>query len=277
MNKPIAVLDSGVGGFTVVKDLMRLLPFEEIVYYGDTARAPYGDRDKEEVQQFTAEILHYLLRFEPKIVVIACNTATAYALEHVQKMVSIPVIGVIKPGAIAALQATKLGCIGVIGTTGTINSKAYEQALYTLNPDIIIISKACPQLVPLVEQGDFSSEAAYQNVLTAVKELKDNKLDCLILGCTHYPFLNKLLQKAIGEQVSLIHSGYETAKQVKEHLRERKLLSDRYGDYMTVSHTFICSGELSMFQKIGREWLAAELYGQSSNWKSLMKEKLIQR
>lgn len=172
MQQPIAILDSGVGGLTVVKEVMRQLPREKIIYFGDTARAPYGPRPSEEVLRFTREIVDYLIQFNPKMIVIACNTATAVALKDIRSRVNVPVVGVIYPGARAAIGRTQTGYVGVIGTEGTINSGAYEVALKRLRPDIEVFSKACPKFVPLVERGNFRSTETYDAVQSSLQGLK---------------------------------------------------------------------------------------------------------
>lgn len=265
MQRPIAVLDSGVGGLTVVKELLKQLPQEAIVYYGDTARTPYGPRPTEEVVCFTEEIIHILMQYDPKLIIIACNTATAAALNKVQKIFSIPIIGVIDPGAKAALQATQTGYIGVIGTEGTIKSKAYDQALLAYADDIQIVTQACPAFVPLVENREYHSPKAYHIVYEAIGHMRSYPIDCLILGCTHYPFLADTIAEVMGEKVKLIHSAEETARQAKELIASEAddgheaVNSD--STPCNVIHQFLCSGNMDSFQSIVEEWLAAELNG----------------
>ena len=172
VQRPIAILDSGVGGLTVVKEVMRQLPREKVIYFGDTARTPYGPRPGEEVISFTREIVSYLMQFSPKMIIIACNTATAVALEDIRSRVDVPVIGVINPGARAAINQTKTGVVGIIGTIGTVRSKAYEEALKQLNPAIQVVSHACPEFVPLVEQGKFRSQETVDTVQSSLARLR---------------------------------------------------------------------------------------------------------
>lgn len=263
MQRPIAVLDSGVGGLTVVKELLKQLPQEAIVYYGDTARAPYGPRPTEEVVCFTEEIINKLLRYDPKLIIIACNTATAAALKKVRSSLSIPIIGVIEPGAKAALQATQTGYIGVIGTEGTIKSKAYDQALLAYADDIQIVTQACPAFVPLVENREYHSAKAYHVVYEAIGHMRSYPIDCLILGCTHYPFLADTIAEVMGEKVRLIHSAEETARQAKELIASEaddKLKVATSGSTTdNIAHQFLCSGNVEPFQSIVEEWLADEL------------------
>lgn len=256
VQQAIAILDSGVGGLTVVKEVMRQLPREKIIYFGDTARAPYGPRSTEEVTLFTEQIVDYLIQFNPKMIVIACNTATAAALDYISAKVSIPVIGVIHPGARAAISATKSGHVGVIGTIGTIGSGAYTNALKQLSPFVEVVSQACPALVPLVEQGMFRSEISYEIVEHALEGIKDNNIDTLILGCTHYPFLVEPIGETMGPGVKLISSADETAREISTILYDKGKLS--IGDESPI-HQFFCSGDAEMFQRIARDWLGEQI------------------
>ncbi|MFD0674206.1 glutamate racemase [Cohnella sp. GCM10027633] len=252
MQRAIAVLDSGVGGLTVVKELMRQLPRERICYFGDTARTPYGPRPAEEVIAFTRELVDYLVQYEPKMIVIACNTATAVALEDIRRRVGLPVVGVIEPGARAAIELTNTGRIGVIGTEGTIKSGAYAAALRRLAPDIEVVGLACPTFVPLVENGMFRSREAYRAVSEALQPLLRSEIDCLILGCTHYPFLAAPISEAMGGEVSLVHSAEETAREISSILRARGQLSE---EDVTPIHRFFCSGDPVKFHHIANDWL----------------------
>ena len=252
MQRAIAVLDSGVGGLTVVKELMRRLPREKICYFGDTARTPYGPRPAEEVIAFTREIVDYLVQFEPKLIVIACNTATAVALEDIRCRVKLPVIGVIEPGARAAIELTKADRIGVIGTEGTIKSGAYELALKQLSPRIQVVSLACPSFVPLVENGLFRSRDAFAAVSQALQPLRHSAIDCLILGCTHYPFLAAPISEAMGEEVALVHSAEETAREISAILKANDQLAEAD---VVPAHHFFCSGDPLTFQQIAQDWL----------------------
>ncbi len=237
---------------------MRQLPRERIVYFGDTARTPYGPRPAGEVVRFTEEIVDYLVQYDPKLIVIACNTATAFALEHVKKQVKVPVVGVIHPGARAALGKTDSGVVGVIGTDGTIKSRAYETALKQLSPDVHVVSQACPAFVPLVEQGNFRSEETYAAVRSALFHLREYPfdLDCLILGCTHYPFLAETISEVMGPRVALISSAEETAREIRSVLQEQgKLAATR----LMPVHQFFCSGQPVMFKFIAQQWLGEHI------------------
>ncbi|GAB2699589.1 glutamate racemase [Paenibacillus thermoaerophilus] len=256
MKQAIAILDSGVGGLTVVREVMRQLPREEIIYFGDTARAPYGPRDPQEVRQFTREIVAYLMQYDPKMIVIACNTATAVALDDIRAMVDVPVVGVIHPGARAAIKITRSNRIGVIGTVGTIRSDAYRIALESISPMVEVYSLACPDFVPLVEQGLYRSEEALHVVERSLEPLRGLPLDCLILGCTHYPFLADSISQVMGNDVRLISSAEETAREISTILYQTGRLE------RTVElpvHRFFCSGQPVTFQTIARQWLGNQI------------------
>jgi glutamate racemase len=246
----IGILDSGVGGLTVTKEVMRQLPRETIYYFGDTKRCPYGPRSVEEVCQFTLEIIHFLLQFPLKALLIACNTAAAAGLQHMRERLSIPVIGVIEPGARAAIKATKNHRIGVIGTQGTIRSQAYEKALKKLHPHLQIFGVACPPFVPLVEEGNRNTPLAEEVIIEGLKPLQGTSIDTLILGCTHYPLLADPISKVIGEGVKVINSAEETAVELSTVLQHQQLLSLE----QKCSHRFFMTGSKKTFTKIAEEW-----------------------
>lgn len=256
MQQAIAILDSGVGGLTVAKEVMRQLPQEEIVYFGDTDRAPYGPRAADEVLEFTEQIVNYLLQFHPKMIIIACNTATAIALTHIRSKVNIPVVGVIQPGARAAINMTKNGCIGVIGTENTIRSGAYYNALREINPHIHVVCLACPTLVPLVEKRMYRTDEAKQAVMQSLQPLMHSPIDSLILGCTHYPFLAEAIAETVGPHVALISSADETAREVSAILHHRGQFA--HSGKIPI-HRFFCSGNPRTFQGIAQEWLGEQI------------------
>ncbi|MCM3747102.1 glutamate racemase [Paenibacillus pasadenensis] len=256
VQRPIAILDSGVGGLTVVREVMRQLPREKVIYFGDTARTPYGPRPAEEVVRFTREIVTYLMQYNPKMIIIACNTATAVALEEIRSVVDVPVIGVINPGARAAINSTKSGVVGIIGTVGTVRSRAYEQALKRLNPNIHVASLACPLFVPLVEQGNFHSPETFHIVEDSLTPLKEIPLDTLILGCTHYPFLSESIGRAVGPGVQLISSDNETAREMSTILQETGKLASQAE---LPVHRFFCSGDPALFKSIAQQWLGKQI------------------
>jgi len=264
VQQPIAILDSGVGGLTVVKEVMKQLPHERIVYFGDTARAPYGSRNNDEVLAFTEEIIQYLMQYDPKMIIIACNTATAVALPAMRAKIAIPVIGVIDPGARAALRESESKCIGIIGTERTISSRAYELALHELSPDVKVISGACPAFVPLVEAGEYETIEAEMIVRNGIEHMKQYAIDCLILGCTHYPFLAREIALVMGDGVSLIHSGEETAVEAQYILQHRRQLQCK--DTLC-THQFLCSSNITTFQGIAKQWLRQELQSQTVLWR----------
>lgn len=264
MQQAIAIMDSGVGGLTVAREVMRQLPREQIVYFGDTARTPYGPRDLQEVRAFTEQIVDYLMAFNPKMIVLACNTATAAALDTIAAKVDVPVVGVIHPGARAAIsKASSSGIIGVIGTKGTIDSGAYAHALKQISPFVNVVSRACPPFVPLVEQGHFSGRATYEIVKNELLPLRSMPLDSLILGCTHYPFLADTIQRVMGPSVTLISSAEETAREVSTLLYEKGQLET--GDAVP-EHRFLHSGQSDMFEKIAQKWLAEYIARTKAVW-----------
>ncbi len=259
----IAILDSGVGGLTVAKEVMRQLPLEKIIYFGDSLRAPYGPRPAEEVRKFTLQIVEYLLQYRPKMIVIACNTATAVAIDEIRSLVDIPVIGVIHPGARAAIKTTRNGVVGVIGTEGTILSGAYEKALKSISPNLEIASLSCPQFVPLVEQGLIEQEGTHEIVNRSLEQLKHSSIDCLILGCTHYPFLSSIIGDVMGPDVALISSADETAREVSTILYHRGLLETEVHKPI---HQFLCSGDPDLFRRIAEQWLNEEIKVNAVVW-----------
>lgn len=215
---PIGVFDSGIGGLSVTSAIHQALPQERIFYFGDTARCPYGDRHPEEVVQFSVQICDFLYDMGVKVLVVACNTATAAALPALDQRYPIPVIGVIQPGARAAVQSSSYDCIGVIGTEVTVRSGAYERAIKERSAKAAVYSLACPSFVPLVERGVWEGEEAEQAVRAGLLPLLATNIDALILGCTHYPHLQTVIQSVVGNQVQLISSAHETALEVKQIL-----------------------------------------------------------
>lgn len=219
-DRPIGVFDSGVGGLTVLAELRRRLPAEPTLYLGDNARAPYGPRSADEVRRFTLEAADWLLAQDVKLLVIACNTATARALDDVRRRSSVPVVGVIRPGAVAAAAATRTRNVGVIATAGTVESGAYHDALVEADASTSVVQLACPQLVPMVEDGILDGRRA-ESVLRAYLEpmLKaEPDMDTLLLGCTHYPLLRAPIERIVGERVAVVDSAFTTALAVEDLL-----------------------------------------------------------
>nr|WP_263325520.1 glutamate racemase [Neobacillus sp. Marseille-Q6967] len=256
MKQPIGVIDSGVGGLTVAKEIMRQLPNEKIIYLGDTARCPYGPRPLKEVKRFTWELTNFLLKKNIKMLVIACNTATAAVLDDIRAELKIPVLGVIYPGARAAIKRTKNYRVGIIGTVGTIKSGAYEKALKALNSRLYVTGHACPKFVPLVESGEYDGDIAERIVVEALKPLQNQQLDTLILGCTHYPLLEPLIKKVMGDSVQVISSGDETAREISAILQYNGILEADDGE---PNHEFYTTGSRAIFSKIATQWLGTPI------------------
>ncbi len=225
-NKPIGVFDSGIGGLTVVRELVERLPNEEIVYFGDTARLPYGTKSPETVLRFSRQNLSFLKEKNVKLIVVACNTASSIALSTLVEEEEMPVVGVLLPGARAAARATRNKRIGVIGTTATIRSGAYEAALNDIEPGIEIWSLPCPLFVPLAEEGWLDNEITYLTAKRYLEPLAEFGADALVLGCTHYPLLKDVISRVVGEGVTLVDSARETAVEVERILGEKGLGND---------------------------------------------------
>lgn len=223
--RPIGVFDSGVGGLTVAREIMRQLPSEHMIYFGDTARVPYGNKSKETIIKYSRQIVRFLMTKNVKAIVVACNTATALALQELQQENEIPIIGVIESGAITAAHTTETKNIGVIATESTIRSGMYTSFLRKLDPQITVVSKACPLFVPLVEEGWIEDRVTDEVIARYLHELKDYEVDALILGCTHYPLLRNAIGRYMGEDVKLVNPAYETAKSLKELLTGHDLLN----------------------------------------------------
>lgn len=225
MDAPIGVFDSGIGGLTVAKEIMRQLPGENLVYFGDTARVPYGTKSRDTVCKYSRQIARFLLSQNVKAIVIACNTASALAMEELEDMLEVPVIDVVQPGARMAAASTQNHKIGILGTQSTIKSGIYERYLHRMNPELTVVSKACPLFVPLVEEGLFEDRITEDVVGRYLHDMKEYEIDTLVLGCTHYPLLRGVIGREMGEEVKLVNPAYETAKSLKEMLREKKLLA----------------------------------------------------
>ena len=253
---PVGVFDSGIGGLTVARELMRQLPGESIIYFGDTARVPYGPKSPDTVRRYSREIATYLQEQGVKAIVVACNTATAHALPDLRAELPVPVIGVVEPGARAAVASTRNGSVGVIGTFGTINSGAYERAIRALAPGATITTRACPLLVPLVEEGWLDTDATRLIVREYLTPLVGAQIDTLVLGCTHYPLLKPLLSEVLGERVRLIDSAEETAK---ETTRVLDGLGLRVADGSASTLRFIASDAPHQFLQLGRRFLGSAI------------------
>lgn len=227
--QPIGVFDSGIGGLTVAAELQRRLPHEDIFYIGDTARVPYGGKSQTTIERYSFEISSVLLAHHAKMVVVACNTASALAVPQLKKKLPVPVTGVIIPGAKAAVSATRKGHIGVIGTRGTIRSKAYERAIHALAPEMRVSSQECPMLVPAIEEGWLDDPVTDSIIARYLEELVNSGIDTLVLGCTHYPLLKPALKRYLGTSVQLVDSAENCAIAVQQLLAEHGLENGAVG------------------------------------------------
>lgn len=244
---PIGVFDSGVGGLTVAREIMRQIPNEKIIYFGDTARVPYGSKSKETVTRYSQQIVRFLKTFDVKTIVVACNTASAYALDALEKECDIPIIGVVKPGAKTAIEATHNKKIGVIATEATISSQMYTKYIQALTDDVTIYEKACPLFVPLVEEGLLQDPVTDEIARRYLTELIDIDIDTLILGCTHYPLIRSTLGRIIGEKVTLVNPAYETALELKQLLAQYDMLNDEAPGLGSNRYQFYVSDKAEKF------------------------------
>ena len=244
---PIGVFDSGIGGLTVVREIMRQIPNERIIYFGDTARVPYGNKSKETVTRYSRQIARFLQAHEVKTIVVACNTASAYALDELEQEIDIPMIGVVKPGAKAAAESTENGRIGVIATEATIGSRIYNRYIQELNHDVTIWGKACPLFVPLVEEGLLKDPVTDEIAKRYLTELIDLDIDTLILGCTHYPLIRSTIGRVMGEKVKLVNPAYETARELKELLEQKGLLGEETPGLGSNQYQFFVSDTTDKF------------------------------
>ncbi len=254
---PIGVFDSGIGGLTVVRALLHRLPHERIVYVGDTARVPYGPKSPDTVRRYANEIAHWLVEQGVKSIVVACNTATAHALTTLQHQSPVPVVGVVEPGARAAVAAARGGPVGVIGTVGTIDSGAYERAIHAIDPDLAVLTRACPLFVPLVEEGWLDHAVTRAVAHEYLDPLLADGIRALVLGCTHYPLLAPLLAQIAGDNVTLIDSADETAAATGQVLREHGLEASVRAT--PPRHRFVASDAPDRFLALGQRFLGATL------------------
>jgi glutamate racemase len=254
-DRAIGVFDSGIGGLTVLHQIIETLPRENTVYLGDTARAPYGSKSVETVLRYSFENSAFLVEKGVKIVVVACNTSTAVALNQLKDQLAIPVIGVIEPGVRRAIQSTKNNKVGVIGTEATIQSGAYTQALKTADPTIEVYSRACPLFVPLVEEGWTDNDVVEMTAKAYLQGFKQSGIDTLILGCTHYPLLKKAIRKFMGGGVRLVDSAEETAKVVEAVLKKTSITRKNGKG----THSFFVTDAPDRFIKVGRRFLGEKV------------------
>jgi glutamate racemase len=252
---PIGVFDSGLGGLTVAHAIMRQLPGESLIYFGDTARVPYGPKSPDTVRRYSREITAFLLEQGVKAVVVACNTATAHALPMLRDLLDVPVIGVVEPGARAAVRATRTGRIGVIGTAGTIRSGAYVRAIHAEAPDASVVALACPLFVPLVEEGWTSHDATKLVAREYLAPFTSDAVDTLVLGCTHYPLLKPLIAEIVGPGVRLIDSAEETAADTRRMLAANAIQSTE----LEAAYRFIASDDPQQFLTLGQRFFGASI------------------
>lgn len=253
MDRPIGVMDSGVGGMTVVKEIIRQLPHEKILYFGDISRCPYGEKSQEDVRDYTIQIADYLVEKGIKMLVIACNTATAAALEILKESLDIPVLGVIQPGARSAIQNSRNGKVLVLATSGTVKSNAYSDAVKGINSGFSVSSLACPKFVPLVEQLRYKDDVVSGIIIhQSLKNQRHNEADTIILGCTHYPLLSAGIRNYFNGEKKVIDSGYETARETSTILNYNNLLRTSAEN---IVHTILINGDSSRFEYVLRDWL----------------------
>lgn len=256
---PIGVFDSGVGGLTVAREIMRQLPKERIIYFGDTARVPYGSKSRETIIRYSRQIIHFLESKGVKAIVVACNTASAFALEALRPEMKIPVIGVVKPGAKVAAEVTKNGKIGVIGTEGTVGSQIYTKTIKEHNSDAVVLGKACPLFVPLVEEGWLKDSVTVEVARRYLASFQESDIDTLILGCTHYPLLRSTIRGIMGEDVNLVNPAYETAQELKRLLAEHKMINDGKDEREVQMYQFYVSDAAEKFKNFANSILPCEI------------------
>ncbi len=254
--KPIGIFDSGIGGLTVVKQVMKLLPFESIIYFGDTARVPYGTKSRDTIIRFAIEDANFLMQHNVKAIVVACNTASSNSLDYLQSHSQIPVFGVIEPGAVIACKKTKNKKIGVIGTSATIESAAYEDKIRVYCPEARIFSRSCPLFVPFAEEGWIDKQATRLVAQEYLKEMLELGIDTLVLGCTHYPLLMNVIQSVVGNGVFLVDSAYYTAIELKTLLAKNLLLTK---SKTKKEPKFFLSDKPRHFSKVGEIFLGKKI------------------
>ncbi len=256
---PIGVFDSGVGGLTVAREIMRQIPQERIVYFGDTARVPYGSKSTDTLIRYTRQIIRFLKTRGVKAIVVACNTASAVALEAVKDELDIPIIGVVRPGAKVAAEATVNKKIGIIGTEATVNSQMYVKFIQELLPDAEVIGKACPLFVPLVEEGWTKDSVTEEVARRYLKDLQQSEIDTLILGCTHYPLLRHMVGEIMGDQVTLVNPAYETAIELRSLLGQLGIANDGENKSFENPYEFFVSDTADKFKTFANSILPCDV------------------
>ncbi len=255
---PVGVFDSGVGGLTVAREIMRQLPNENIVYFGDTARVPYGSKSKDNIIRYSRQIINFLKTKNVKAIVIACNTASALALDVVREEIDIPIIGVVEPGARAALEVTQTKKIGVIGTEATIRSAMYEKIIQGHDSEATVIGKACPLFVPLVEEGFAKHRVTEEIIDYYLASLLETDIDSLILGCTHYPLLRSRIREYVGDRITLVNPAYETAMDLKKLLENSNMENTGEGQEHA-SYSFYVSDAADKFKQFANSILPYDI------------------
>lgn len=250
--RPIGVFDSGIGGLTVVKEIMEMLPDEDIIYFGDTARVPYGTKSKETVTKFSFQCTRFLLEKEVKAIVVACNTASASSLDTLLQSFDIPIVGVVEPGAKTACKVTKSGKIGIIGTEGTVSSGAYEKAIYGIDHGVKMVLRACPLFVPIAEEGWQDTDIALLAAQKYLSDLKGSGIDALVMACTHYPLLEKTIGKVLGHDIKLVNPAYETAKVLEYMINSNGLKNERPH---VAEYKYYVSDNPVKFKQVGENFL----------------------
>lgn len=251
--RPIGVFDSGIGGLTVVKEIMKVLPDEDIIYFGDTARVPYGSKSKETVIKFTFQCIRFLLEKGVKAIVIACNTASAASLDVVQQSFDLPIVGVVEPGAVTACKMTKSKKIGIIGTEATVSSGAYERAIYNIDNSVKMMLKACPLFVPIAEEGWQDTDIAKLTAERYLGDFRNSDIDALVMACTHYPLLEKTIAEVVGKDIRLVNPAYETAKVLEKMINSNGLKNERPHK---AEYKYYASDNPVKFKKVGENFLS---------------------
>ena len=255
-NRPIGVFDSGLGGLTTVREIRRIMPGEDIIYFGDTGRVPYGSRSRETIIRYTKDDIDFLLKYDIKLIIAACGTASSVALPHLKDKYSVNIMGVLESAARKAVEVTKNGRIGVIGTSGTIKSGKYAEIINQLSPEMQVFSNACPMFVPLVENGYSESTAAQLIAKDYLTPLKNENVDTLILGCTHYPLLEKVISGIMGDEVTLLSPGALAAADARDYLMRENLLSERTDGGKS---EFFVSDSVESFTSLGGTFLGSPI------------------
>ena len=257
--KPVAVFDSGLGGLTVFREILRQLPDENLIYFGDTARVPYGSKSRETIIHYTEQILNFLRTKEVKAIVVACNTVSAYALEELKDRVEVPIIGVVKPGAYAAVKQTKSRRIGVMGTEGTVRSGLYPSYIHEIDPSVLVLQKPCPLIVPLVEEGLWEDPLTTEVVRRYTRVFREEHIDTVIMGCTHYPLVRDTIRKVLGDEVTLVNPAYETTAALKRVLEEKDLLRPIDAPVVGPPYRFYVSDDPEKFKEFASRVLRFDI------------------